>query len=189
MITLGSGPSGDACAYEERSIVVPDSFIGYFTGAATAAGALIGLLFVAVSLRPESVLGTGAPAKAQAVAGSAFTALVNSFFVSLIALIPDTNLGYPAAVMALISLFNTFRLHRGLGKGESAVLQLTLALAAYLTQLVTGVLLAASPGHQSLVYTIAYVLVASFAAALGRAWSLMRGSHTAEVPETQLQET
>jgi hypothetical protein len=63
--------------------VVPDSFTGYFAGAATAAGALIGLLFVAVSLRPEAVLGAGASARAQAVAGSAFTALINSFFVSL----------------------------------------------------------------------------------------------------------
>jgi len=169
--------------------VVPDSFTGYFTGAATAGAALIGLLFVAVSLRPEAVLGKGAPAKAQAIAGSAFTALVNSFFVSLIALIPGTNLGYTAVVMAVVSLSGTFRLHRGLGKGDSAVSQLALALAAYLTQLVAGILLIARPGDQALVETIAYVLVAAFAAALGRAWSLMQGTYTASVPETQVQET
>lgn len=164
--------------------MVPASFIGYFTGAATAAAALIGLLFVAVSLRPESVLGTGASAKAQAVAGSAFTALVNSFFVSLIALIPSTNIGYPAVIMALISLYSTFRLHRGLGKGEPAEMQLILALAAYLTQFVAGAFLIFSSGNQSLVYTIAYVVVAAFAAALGRAWSLMQGRHTAQAQET-----
>ena len=169
--------------------MVPDSFIGYFTGAATAAAALIGLLFVAVSLRPEAVIGKGASAKAQAVAGSAFTALVNSFFVSLIATIPSTNLGYTAVVMALVSLYSTFRLHRGLGKGESAGAQLTLAVAAYLTQLVAGVFLIDSPGRQSLVYTIAYVVVAAFAAALGRAWSLVQGRHTAQAQETQTQET
>jgi hypothetical protein len=169
--------------------VVPDSFIAYFTGTATAAGALIGLLFVAISLRPEAVLGTGAPAKAQAVAGSAFTALVNSFFVSLIALIPGTNLGYSAVALALISLYSTFRLHRGLGKGESAAFQLALALAAYLTQFVAGALLIASPARHSLVYTIAYVLVAAFAAALGRAWSLVQGRHAPQAPEAQLQET
>ena len=158
--------------------MVPASFIGYFTGAATAGAALIGLLFVAVSLRPESVRRTGSSARAHAVAGSAFTALVNSFFVSLIALIPGTNLGYTAVIMALISLYSTFRLHRGLGKGESAVMLLVLALAAYLTQLVAGVFLVASPGDQSLMYTIAYVLVAAFAAALGRAWSLLQGMPT-----------
>jgi hypothetical protein len=169
--------------------VVPDSFIGFFTGAATAAAALIGLLFVAVSLRPEAVLGKGAPAKAQAIAGSAFTALVNGFFVSLIALIPGTNLGYTAVIMAVVSLSSTFRLHRGLGKGDSAVSQLALALAAYLTQLVAGAFLIARPGDQALVETIAYVVVAAFAAALGRAWSLMQGTHTAAAAETQVQET
>jgi hypothetical protein len=35
--------------------VVPAESTGYFAAAATAAGALIGLLFVAVSLRPDSV--------------------------------------------------------------------------------------------------------------------------------------
>jgi len=169
--------------------VVPGSFIGYFTGAATAAAALIGLLFVAVTLRPESMRGTGAPVKAHAVAGSAFTALINSFFVSLIALIPSTNLGYTAVIMALISLYSTFRLHRGLGKGESAVALFILALTTYLTQLVAGVLLVASPGHQSPVYVIAYVLVAAFAAALGRAWSLLQGRHTSQHSDTQMQET
>jgi hypothetical protein len=72
--------------------VVPDDFVVYFATAATAAGALIGLLFVAASLRPETVLGKDAPPAARAIAGSAFTALVNSFFVSLIACIPDTRL-------------------------------------------------------------------------------------------------
>jgi hypothetical protein len=91
--------------------------------------------------------------------------------------------------MALVSLYSTFQLHRGLGKGESAKLQLALALAAYLTQLVTGALLAASPGDQSLVRTITEVLVASFAAALVRAWSLVQGRHIPHAPATQPQES
>ena len=94
--------------------MVTGDFIGYFAAAGTAAGTLIGLLFVAVSLRPESVLGAGAPPEGRAVAGSAFIALVNSFFVSLIAVIPHTSLGYVAAIMALLSLLYTLRLHRAL---------------------------------------------------------------------------
>ena len=160
--------------------MVPDSFIPYFTGAATAAGALVGLLFIAVSLRPEAVMGAGT--QLRAVAGSAFTALVNSFFVSLIALIPGTNLGYTAVLMALVSLYNTYRLHRTLGYGESTVLLLALSLAAYLTQLVAGILLIASPGLHSMVYTLAYVLVGAFAAALGRAWTLAQGGNAPETP-------
>ena len=162
--------------------MVTGDFIGYFAAAGTAAGTLIGLLFVAVSLRPESVLGAGAPPEGRAVAGSAFIALVNSFFVSLIALIPGTNLGYTAVLMALVSLYNTYRLHRTLGYGESTVLLLALSLAAYLTQLVAGILLIASPGLHSMVYTLAYVLVGAFAAALGRAWTLAQGGNAPETP-------
>jgi hypothetical protein len=112
------------------------------------------------------------------------------FICCLLSLIPGTNLGYAAAIMALVGLFNTFRLHRGLGKGESAAVpQLILALAAFLTQFVAGAVLIARPEQQPLVYVIAYVVVASFAAALGRAWSLMQGRRAPQVPETQLQET
>jgi hypothetical protein len=166
-------------ALTRRDAVVPDSFIAYFTGAATAAGALVGLLFIAVSLRPEAVMGAGT--QLRAVAGSAFTALVNGFFVSLIALIPSTNLGYTAVIMGLISLYNTYKLHRGLEK--TAVPLLALSLAAYLTQFVAGILLIARPGLHSLVYTLAYVLVGAFATALGRAWALIQGDNAAQKPE------
>ena len=37
--------------------MIPAEFTSYFTAAAAAAGVLIGLLFVAVSLRPETVFG------------------------------------------------------------------------------------------------------------------------------------
>ena len=164
--------------------MVPAEFTGYFAAAATAAGVLIGLLFVAVSLRPESVLGAGATAAGQAVAGSAFMALVNSFFVSVIALIPHTSLGYTAVVMALISLYNTFRLHRGLGRHEAGVTQLILALIAYLGQLGAGAILIFKPHDDLYVYWIAYLLIGSFAVALRRAWSLMQGRHLARPAES-----
>jgi hypothetical protein len=166
--------------------VVPDNFTDYFAAAGTAAGALIGLLFVAASLRPETVLGKGAPAAARAVVGSAFTALVNSFFVSLIALISLTSLGDVATVMALVSLYSTWRLHRELEIPETATLQLILAIAAYLAQLVVGIALAIKPHDHGFVYDVAYLLVASFAVALRRAWSLMQGKQVAPEHESQL---
>jgi hypothetical protein len=110
-------------------------------------------------------------------AGQAFTALINSFFVSLIALIPHTSLGFTAAAMALISLYSTWRLHHELARHEAAVLQIVLALLAYLTQLGLGIALAIHPHDDSLVYDVAYVLIGSFAVALRRAWSLMQGKH------------
>jgi hypothetical protein len=165
--------------------VVPADFTGYFAAAATAAGALIGLLFVAASLRPDTVLGRDAPPAARAVAGSAFTALVNSFFVSLSALIPDTRIGYPATVMALISLWGTLRLHRNVPRHDAALFQLVLALVAYLGQLGVGVASILRPGTSDYVQAVAYLLIASFAVALRRAWSLLQGSHLPADGETQ----
>jgi hypothetical protein len=79
--------------------------------------------------------------------------------------------------MALISLYSTWRLHHELARHEAAVLQIVLALLAYLTQLGLGIALAIHPHDDSLVYDVAYVLIGSFAVALRRAWSLMQGKH------------
>ena len=168
--------------------MVPGDYIDYFAAAGTAAGTLIGLLFVAVSLRPESVLGAGAPPAARAVAGSAFTALVNSFFVSLIAVIPNTSLGDVAATMALVSLWSTLRLHRALTGSQPALRQLLLAVATYCGQFGVGVALAVRPHARELVGVVGYLLVSSFAVGLVRAWSLMQGQYTGvkqEQPPTQ----
>jgi len=158
--------------------VVPGDFIDYFAAAGTAAGTLIGLLFVAVSLRPESVLGAGAPPAARAVAGSAFIALVNSFFVSLVAVIPHTSLGYVAAIMALLSLLYTLRLHRDLAGSPPSWRQLLLAVATYCGQFGVGTALAIRPHDRELVDVVAYLLISSFAVGLVRAWSLMQGQYT-----------
>ncbi len=167
--------------------MVTGDFIGYFAAAGTAAGTLIGLLFVAVSLRPGSVLGATAPPAARAVAGSAFIALVNSFFVSLVAVIPDTSLGEVAAIMAVLSLWYTLRLHRELA-GRPAWRQLLMAAATYCGQLGVGVALTIRPDAKELVSVVAYLLIASFAVGLGRAWSLMEGEYLEakqERPPTQ----
>lgn len=137
-----------------RQPVVTGDFIGYFAAAGTAAGTLIGLLFVAVSLRPDSVLGAAAPPAARAVAGSSFIALVNSFFVSLIAVIPHTSLGYVAAIMALLSLWYTLRLHRALVGAGQPWRELILAVATYCGQFGVGVALAIRPNARELVTVV-----------------------------------
>jgi hypothetical protein len=77
--------------------MVPSAYDAYFTAAATAGAALIGLLFVAVSVRDETIFGPEAIPGGEALAITAFTCLVNSFVVSLLALIPRTNIGIAAA--------------------------------------------------------------------------------------------
>jgi hypothetical protein len=162
--------------------VVPAEFTGYFTAAAAAAGVLIGLLFVAVALRPESVFSADAPPAGRAMAGSAFTVLVDSFFVSLVALIPEASLGEAATIMAVISLLSTIQLHRRVARQELHIVMLILGLGIYLFQLVVGVLLLFDPADRGQVYTAAYLVIAAFGVALSRAWKLMQGRHLSGHP-------
>jgi len=155
--------------------VVPDNFDGYFTAAASAAGALIGLLFVAISMRPEAVLGANPSSRARALASSSFTGLVNGFFVSMAALIPGRNLGVTAVILAVLSLAATVRLQRRVGRAVTKVAVSALATAAFVAQLAVGIGLVVHPHNSSLVTGIAWITIASLAVALMRAWSLLQG--------------
>jgi len=160
--------------------VVPSSFTGFFQAASAAAGALIGLLFVVVSFRPDDFVGANARAGARVRAASSFTGLVNAFFVALLALIPGTNLGFGACVMALVSLFGTVRLHlRHLGKLQAAIF--VASLAAFTVQLLYGIGLTLRPHDKAFLTGLTFVLIASFAVALGRAWSLLEGKGSSDV--------
>jgi len=71
--------------------VVPLSFHDFFAGCATIAGALIGLLFVALSVTAESLSGENARTDHQVRAGAAFSALVNTMVIALFALDPGVG--------------------------------------------------------------------------------------------------
>src|SRR5215469_4222128 len=130
---------------------------------AAAAGVLIGLLFVAVSLRPETVFGDTASPVGRSRAGSAFTSLVNTFFVALVALIPQANLGQVAIIMAVLSLIGIARLHRQVPRQEIQAVLLVLGVGTYVYQLVAGVLLVINPKDRGQIFAIAYVGIASLA--------------------------
>lgn len=94
-----------------RLDVVPNNYASFFDAASQGAGALIGLLFVVIALRPGEIVGPHADSASRGLAVSSFTGLVNAFFVSLLALIPGHNIGIGAAIMAIFSLYHTLRLH------------------------------------------------------------------------------
>ena len=89
--------------------MVPPELSNFFIASASAGGALLGLLFVAVSIVPEQIVTSRAPIERQAVAASTFTALLNAFFISLAALIPG-SLGWAALTMSSLGLLNNLSL-------------------------------------------------------------------------------
>ncbi len=163
--------------------MVPSEFLNFFMASTGAAAALVGLLFVAVSLAPEQIVTRGAPVERRAVAGSAFTALINAFFVSLVALIPHFNFGtliVPFSSLSLLtSLLQAWSL-LGPRKGWQSFLRravlICLSLGLYGLELWNGVGLITDPTQVGFVYGLLFVLLGIFILALTRAWELL-GAH------------
>ncbi len=181
--------------------MVPSGYDDYLTATATAAAALIGLLFVAVSVRDDTIFGPKAMPGGEALAITAFTGLVNSFVVSIFGLIPKINIGEPAVIMAVIGIVSIVRLQRRLHAGRNLPV-LIITLVAYAAQLGLGVLLLVDSRRSDQLINLSIIISVTLIVSLQRAWSLLKGKHlagaggiattTAEdpprVPEPQYQE-
>jgi hypothetical protein len=155
--------------------VVPNDYSDFFDAASQAAGALIGLLFVVIALKPGKIMGPRAEPTSRRLAASSFTGLVNAFFVSMLALIPGQTIGFGAAIMAVISFYHTLRLHLG-HRAARHFFVFALSLIAYGTELGLAIALVRRPHDADLVNNLAFVLIGCFSVALGRAWQLMEST-------------
>ncbi len=158
--------------------MVPSEFDAYLATTATAAAALIGLLFVAVSVRDETIFGPNAMPGGEALAITAFAGLVNSFVVSMFGLIPKINIGEPAVIMAVISIASIIRLQRRLHTSRNLAVQ-SITLVAYVSQLGFGVLFLVDPHDSDQLINLCIIILVTLIVSLQRAWSLLRGKHLA----------
>jgi hypothetical protein len=160
--------------------MVPSDYINFFTTAATTGGALIGLLFVAISLAPERTVLVSAPLEARIVSGGTFTAMLNAFFISLGALLPHTNIGWFAIVWSIIGIVNSLTQARAFlspWPSWQNVLRRTwltvLSLCLYIIELVCSVQLLFSPTNETPVFYLGLSVLIIYAIALLRAWELL----------------
>jgi hypothetical protein len=158
--------------------MVPSAYDAYFAAVATAAAALIGLLFVAVSVRDETIFGPKAIPGGEALAIIAFIGLVNSFVVSLLGLIPKINIGESAVIMAVISIIAIARLQRRPHAGRSLIVS-AVTLLAGAAQFAVGVLLIVNPHDSDQLINLSFIIFTTLIVSLQRAWSLLRGRHLA----------
>ncbi len=87
--------------------MVPAEFFSYFSTMAAVGATLFGLIFVAVTIVPESVTSTNASPERQVRAATAYIALLNPLVISLFALIPHQEIGTVVIGMSTLGLMNT----------------------------------------------------------------------------------
>jgi hypothetical protein len=87
--------------------MVPPEYSSYFSAMAAVGATLFGLIFVAISIVPESVTTANASVERQVRAATSYIALLNPLVISLFALIPHQQIGVVAIGMGLLGLLNT----------------------------------------------------------------------------------
>jgi hypothetical protein len=163
--------------------VTPENIHDFFVASGSAAGALIGLLFVAISVAAGRPLPSKASEQVHRIrSSSALTAFTNALVVSLFALIPGHKIGPTAAVVAaggltfvmasLLSLVRLRQVRWGTARDAVFLLGLTVTLVI---QLLEGIDVVAHPGDSGAVNTIAVLVVICFLIGIARAWELIGG--------------
>ena len=152
------------------------TYADFFEGSATVAGALIGLLFVALSLAPER-LRDNRSIEHQSIAASAFTALVDALFVSLVALQPGSGVDYALVIFGALGLSSTIglalRLWRSRHLGHLSnrwPLFIGIIICIYAVQLASGLIHDSAVGYNDRAATFVYVM---FGVGIARAWQLL----------------
>lgn len=167
--------------------MVPDNFYTFFATSAGAGAALIGLLFVAISITPESIVKEEASRERRAVANNTFTAMLNAFFISIGALMPGVNLGAIVLVFGVISLSNglgmnlqLFRIqvrnqqqHFQWRKVTRYLLNILAPIVLYGYECFLAIQLILSPSHIDSVGNVTIVLIAIYGWGLEQAWELL----------------
>jgi hypothetical protein len=160
--------------------VTPPSLHDFFVASAGVAGALIGLLFVAISVEHERLTAEDADQVHRVRAAAALTSFTNSFAISLFALIPFGGLGWTALVVSLLGLFFVIgsllsirRVRRVQPVAQRDALFLVGLAVVFVVQLYYAVRLIARSHDASAAEDLAVLVIVCFLIGIARAWELI----------------
>lgn len=163
--------------------MVPEDLHDFFVASAGVAGALIGLLFVAISVSGGRLSAAEKSAPIHRIrAASSLTSFTNALTVSLFALIPGQKIAWTAVAVAgtglafvLATLLSLIRMHLLWSRRVLDVVFLLGLAVAFVFQLIAGVRLAVHPDLAGTVNTVAVLVVIFFLVGVSRAWELIGG--------------
>lgn len=162
--------------------MVPESLRDFFVATAGVAGALIGLLFVAISVAQDRLTSDNADPVHQVRASAALTAFTNALTISLFALISNGAIAWASVSVAivgllfiagsLISLLRERRAHRAALRDATFLVG---QLVIFTLQLLFGLQLVAHGHDTGAAQAIAVLVVACFLLGISRSWELVGG--------------
>jgi hypothetical protein len=162
--------------------MIPDSYRDYFLAEAGASAALIGLLFVAMSVATERRTTKRSDILDQARASSALTAFVTALSISLVALLPGARIGIPAVIVSVAALlfvaatirryFSVDKANRENPRGLIGLVGFTAVTAVILAYGIDGIV---HPNSTDPVSTISAATIACVLLGVDRAWALIGG--------------
>jgi len=162
--------------------MTPPSFDTFLAASAGVAGALIGLLFVAVSVAQERLTSETANPTHRVRASAALTSFSNALAVGLFGLVPGVGLGGPALVVGLLGLVfvlaSLLLLHRVRESNPVPprdVLFLAGLAVVFGLQLYYAVRLISRSGDVGAARGVAVLVIACFLIGIARAWELVGG--------------
>jgi uncharacterized membrane protein YecN with MAPEG domain len=162
--------------------VTPSSLQELFAASAGVAGALIGLLFVAISVEHERLTADDADQLQRVRASAALTSFTNALAISLFALALTDALGWTALVVSVLgllfvaaSVLSLLRVRQVQSVAAREALFLVGLVITFGLQLWYGVRLIDRAGDVGAARGIAVMVIVCFLLGIARAWELIGG--------------